>query len=53
MSQTSEQTVCLVILRPSDEYKATNQGNTAMTAVTDILNNRSNTPIDVKISKSV
>lgn len=39
-----EQTARLVILRPSDEYKATNQNNAAMTAVTDILNNRGNTP---------
>jgi len=39
-----EQTARLVILRPTDEYKATNQNNTAMTAVTDILNNRGNTP---------
>jgi predicted AAA+ superfamily ATPase len=41
---TDEQTARLVILRPSDEYKATNQNNAAMTAVTDILNNRGNTP---------
>ncbi|MDR2655522.1 MAG: DUF499 domain-containing protein [Oscillospiraceae bacterium] len=39
-----EQTARLVILRPSGEYKATNQNNTAMTAVTDILNNRGNAP---------
>ena len=39
-----EQTARLVILRPSDEYKATNQNNAAMTVVTDILNNRGNTP---------
>ena len=39
-----DQTARLVILRPSDEYKATNQNNAAMTAVTDILNNRGNTP---------
>jgi hypothetical protein len=39
-----EQTARLVILRPTDEYKATNQNNKAMTAVTDILNNRGNTP---------
>lgn len=39
-----EQTARLIILRPVDEYKATNQGSSAMTAVTDILNNRSNTP---------
>jgi hypothetical protein len=39
-----EQTARLVVLRPADEYKATNQNNTAMTAVADILNNRGNTP---------
>lgn len=39
-----EQTARLVILPPTDEYKATNQNNTAMTAVNDILNNRGNTP---------
>ncbi|WP_018214270.1 DUF499 domain-containing protein [Desulfitobacterium hafniense] len=39
-----DQTARLVILRPVDEYKATNPNNTAMTAVTDILNNRGNTP---------
>jgi predicted AAA+ superfamily ATPase len=39
-----EQTARLVILRPTDEHKATNQNNAAMTAVTDILNNRGNTP---------
>jgi predicted AAA+ superfamily ATPase len=39
-----EQTVRLVILRPTDEYKASNRSNSAMTAVTDILNNRGNTP---------
>jgi len=39
-----EQAARLVILRPSDEYKATNQNNAAMTAVADILNNRGNTP---------
>jgi hypothetical protein len=41
---TDEQTARLVILRPVDEYKAANQNNSAMTAVTDILNNRGNTP---------
>jgi predicted AAA+ superfamily ATPase len=39
-----EQTARLVILRPVDEYKASNQNNSAMTAVKDILNNRGNTP---------
>jgi predicted AAA+ superfamily ATPase len=40
-----EQTARLVILRPTDEYKATNpDGNTAKTAVTDILNNRGSAP---------
>jgi len=39
-----EQTVRLVILRPVDEYKASNQNNKAMTAVVDILNNRGTTP---------
>lgn len=39
-----EQTARLVILRPVDEYKASNQNNSAMTAVADILNNRGNTP---------
>jgi len=39
-----EQAVRLVILRPTDDYKASNQNNNAMTAVTDTLNNRGNTP---------
>jgi predicted AAA+ superfamily ATPase len=39
-----EMTARLVILRPSDEYMATNQSNTAMTAVADILNNRGSAP---------
>ena len=39
-----EQTARLVILRPNDEYKASNSSNAAMTAVMDILNNRGNTP---------
>jgi hypothetical protein len=39
-----EQSVRLVILRPSDEYRATNKGNSALAAVNDILNNRGNTP---------
>ena len=39
-----DQTARLVVLRPTDEYKASNLRNTAMTAVTDILNNRGNTP---------
>ncbi len=39
-----DQAARLVILRPVDEYKASNQSNSAMTAVSDILNNRGNTP---------
>ena len=39
-----DQAARLVILRPVDEYKASNQNNSAMTAVSDILNNRGNTP---------
>jgi len=39
-----EQTARLVILCPTDEYKAVNKSNGAMTAVTDILNNRGTTP---------
>ncbi len=41
---TDEQAARLVILRPSDEYKAANPTNSAMTAVTDILNNRGTSP---------
>lgn len=39
-----EQSARLVILRPADGYKATAGNNAAMTAVTDILNNRGNAP---------
>jgi len=39
-----EQSARLVILRSTDEFKASNQHNSAMTAVKDILNNRGNTP---------
>ena len=39
-----DQTARLVILRPNDVYRASNQSNAAMTAVTDILNNRGTTP---------
>jgi len=39
-----DQAARLVILRPEDEYKASNQKNSAMTAVTDFLNNRGSTP---------
>ncbi|MDR3279630.1 MAG: ATP-binding protein [Synergistaceae bacterium] len=39
-----EQAARLVILRPSEEYKASNQNNIAITAVNDILGNRGNTP---------
>lgn len=39
-----DQAARLVILRPVDEYKASNQNNSAMATVTDIFNNRGNTP---------
>jgi predicted AAA+ superfamily ATPase len=39
-----EQAVRLVVLRPSDVYKASKQDNEAKTAVIDILNNRGNSP---------
>jgi predicted AAA+ superfamily ATPase len=39
-----EQTARLVILRPADEYKATDPLSSAMTAVKDILNNRGTSP---------
>jgi predicted AAA+ superfamily ATPase len=39
-----EQSVRLVVLRPVDEYKATNRANRALATVADILNNRGNTP---------
>jgi predicted AAA+ superfamily ATPase len=39
-----DQSARIVILCPTDEYKAANRNNSAMTAVTDILNNRGNTP---------
>ncbi|MDX9869910.1 MAG: DUF499 domain-containing protein, partial [Candidatus Cloacimonadales bacterium] len=39
-----EQTARLVILRSTDEYKKSDQNNTAMTVVNDILNNRGSTP---------
>jgi len=39
-----EQAARLVVLRPVDEYKASNPDNAAITKVTDILNNRGNTP---------
>jgi len=39
-----DQSARLVILRPVDEFKASNQNNSAMAAVSDILNNRGNTP---------
>lgn len=41
---TDEQTARLVILGPTNEYKATNQNNRAMSAVIDYLNNRGNSP---------
>lgn len=39
-----DQSARLVVLSPADDYKASNQNNSAMTAVKDILNNRGNTP---------
>lgn len=39
-----EQAVRLVILAPSNEYRATNKNNKAMSTVTEILNNRGNSP---------
>jgi hypothetical protein len=41
---TDEQAVCLVILRPSDEYKAANQNNKAMNSIVEIHNNRGTIP---------
>ena len=39
-----EQATRLVILRPTDEYRKTSQNSKAITAATDMLNNRGNTP---------
>ena len=39
-----EQATRLVVLRPSDGYKASNPNNSALTIVNDILNNRGNSP---------
>ncbi|MCL1887243.1 MAG: DUF499 domain-containing protein [Betaproteobacteria bacterium] len=39
-----EQAVRLVVLRPADEYKTTDQNNRAMNAAVDILNNRGTSP---------
>ena len=39
-----EQAARLVILRPADEYKKANPNSTAMSAATDILNNRGSAP---------
>ena len=39
-----DQSARIVVLCPSDEYKASSQNNKAMTSVIDILNNRGNTP---------
>lgn len=39
-----DQSARLVVLRPVDEYKGTNEVSSAMAAVTDILNNRGNSP---------
>ena len=39
-----DQAARLVILRPADTYRSTNQNNAAMTASADILNNRGTTP---------
>lgn len=41
---TDEQSVRLVVLRPSDVYHASWDENPALTTVEDILNNRGNTP---------
>lgn len=41
---TDDQSVRLVILRTTDEYKASAQGNKAITAAEDILNNRGTAP---------
>lgn len=41
---TDDQAVRLVILRPSDEYKASRDDNRANTAIEDILNNRGTAP---------
>jgi len=39
-----DQAARLVVLKPSDEYKASNKLNSAIKAVEDILNNRGNSP---------
>ena len=39
-----DQSARLVILPPTDVYRASHQNHTALTAVTDILNNRGTTP---------
>jgi hypothetical protein len=39
-----EQTARLAILRPADDYKHNSPNNKALIAVTNILNNRGNTP---------
>lgn len=39
-----DQSARLVILRPVDEYRASNPNNSAMGAVIEMLNNRGNTP---------
>ncbi|MCL2159899.1 MAG: DUF499 domain-containing protein, partial [Oscillospiraceae bacterium] len=39
-----EQSTRIVILRPTDEYKDTNQNSNAMAEITNIFNNRGNTP---------
>ncbi|MDR3358202.1 MAG: DUF499 domain-containing protein, partial [Desulfovibrio sp.] len=41
---TDEQAIRLVIMRTTDEYKASPQGNKAITAAEDILNNRGTAP---------
>ena len=41
---TDDQSVRLVIMRTTDEYKASSQGNKAITAAEDILNNRGTAP---------
>jgi predicted AAA+ superfamily ATPase len=39
-----EQAVRLVVLRPADEYKASNKDNKTLSAVAEMLNKRGNTP---------
>ena len=39
-----EQSTRLVVLRPEDQFKASNESNPALLSVNDILNNRGNSP---------